>query len=467
MNNKQKKFKFIIYLILALNIITVFSECSPLYKLNPWSDLNIYLTIGRDLLNGNKLYTHLFDHKGPILYFIYTITSLISSTSYFGVYLLEVISFFVFMYYSDKVLSLFSNKNHILYISIISIVVTTCKAFSYGGGSVEELFLPIFQVTNYLCLNKITKNESFTYKECILIGIFACLSFLTKFTLSGYFLGVAICLIVYQFKINKSKVLPCILYTLIAFIVILGITSIYFVINNNFNDFIDTYFVFNLFSYRTKANFLVRVYQMSRAFLFYFKNNIILIIISTFSIIYSFIHFKKSYITLYILSTFASWYFITFIGGRFIAYYVFPISIHMIYMFLFIENHKNVNIIMILAGVISVMISTNIRDINRTKYVQYDFGEIIGDSSLLVYKGYDQGFYIVSASNPGCKYFTTINGEISDADEETIECINTNEIEYLISMDDEIELDNYQLIKEEIQEYDSRDRVYRLYKRIR
>ena len=53
--------------------MTIFLEFSPLYKLNPWSDANIYLTIGRSILYGVKAYTDLFDHIGPILYFIYTL----------------------------------------------------------------------------------------------------------------------------------------------------------------------------------------------------------------------------------------------------------------------------------------------------------------------------------------------------------------------------------------------------------
>lgn len=40
------------------------------------------------------------------------------------------------------------------------------------------------------------KNDSFTSKDCILIGLFISISFLSKFTLSGYYLGVGICLII-------------------------------------------------------------------------------------------------------------------------------------------------------------------------------------------------------------------------------------------------------------------------------
>lgn len=464
---KEKHKDILLYLGISIVIITIFSESSYLYKLNPWSDLNIYLTIGRDILSGGKLYTTLFDHKGPILYFLYTLVSLLCKHSYFGVYLLEVICLFLFLYYSHKILRLFSEKSHPLFLTCIAIIITTSYTFSYGGGSVEELFLPIFQITNYICLSKMIKHESFDYKECILIGILACSSFLTKFTLCGYFLGVAICLIIYQYKIDKSKLFSCVLYTLLSFILIFGLTCIYFVVNHNMNDFIESYFKFNLFSYMAPRTFLERIKAMlSVVLLWYSKYNLILVPISTMSLVYSLIHFRKSYTGLFILTTSICWYFVTFVGAKYIAYYILPISIYSIYLILFLEKYKYANIFMILISFVSIFNSNNIKDIARKDYVQYEFSNIIHDSSFLVYKGYDQGFYKTSNQTPGCRYFTTTNGWLPNYEEDTLSCINSNEIEYLITMDNELNLDNYKLIKEVTYEYDTKDRTYRLYQRI-
>ncbi len=461
----KTKFKLPIYLFISFVSITIFSESSFLYKINPWSDLNIYLTIGRDIVNGGKLYTNLFDHKGPILYFIYAIVTLISSNSYIGVYLLEISCLFLFMYYSDKLLNLFSNENHILFITIASIFITTCTAFSYGGGSVEELFLPIFQITNYVCLNRIVNDCSFTYKDCILIGVFACLSFLTKFTLSGYFLGVAICLIIYQYKKDKSKILSCTICTLISFIVIFLLTCIYFVINQNLTDFINSYFVFNLFNYAVPNNFITKILIMIKAFASYCKNNIILLPLSLLSIFYCLVHFKKSNISLFILSTFICWYFITFIGGKTIAYYILPIATYLVFGILLLEKYSFSKIIMCIMCLLSIITSHNIKDISRKNYAQYEFSNIINGSSFLVFEGYDQGFYMINDTTPGCKYFTTTNGWLPNYEEDTLNCINSNTIDYLISIDNELNLDNYVLVKEIVQEYESKDRVYRLYQR--
>ena len=464
----MKKYKSNLLLIfISIIVITIFSESSFLYKLNPWSDLNIYLTIGRDILSGGKLYTGLFDHKGPILYFLYTLVALLCKHSYFGVYLLEVICLFLFLYYSNKILLLFSQKNHLLFLTCVAVVIFTSKAFSYGGGSVEELFLPIFQYTNYICLNKMTKNESFAPKECILIGILACISFLTKFTLCGYFLGVAICLVIYQYKTNKSKVISCILYTLVSFTIIFGVTCLYFVISHNINDFIQTYFAFNLNNYKTPSTFSNRIKPMLSVILWYSKKSFILVPLSIISLFYSFIYFKKSYTALFILTTSICWFFVTFVGCKFIAYYILPIAIYSIYLVLFLDKYKYSHVILVALCIVSTITSSNIKDITRDSYVQYEFSDIIGDSSMLVYKGYDQGFYMTSHTTPACKYFTTTNGWLPNYEEDTLSCINENEIEYLISMDNELGLDNYELVKEVVQEYDYRDRTYRLYKRIK
>ena len=83
-----------------------------------------------------------------------------------------------------------------------------------------------------------------------------------------------------------------------------------------------------------------------------------------------------------------------------------------------------------------IFMSNNIKDLNRKDYVQYEFANIIGDSSFLVYKGYDQGFYMVAREMPGCRYFTTTNGW----------------------------LPNYELVICKIQKYDMKNKIYRLYK---
>lgn len=93
-------------------------------------------------MDGGKLYTSLFDHKGPLLYFLYTIACFISRDTFFGVYLIEIISLSIFLIYSDKILELIFNNKYEIYLSLCAIIIVASNAFNIGGGTVEELFLP-------------------------------------------------------------------------------------------------------------------------------------------------------------------------------------------------------------------------------------------------------------------------------------------------------------------------------------
>ena len=443
--------RYLIYFIVTSVFLTLFGSCSPLLKLNGYTDINVLFTIGRAIIHGKRLYTDIFDHKGPILYFIYALCSFISEKSYFGIFLIEILCISIFLYYCEKITESLFNKKYTFFHSFCCLILIVSNAFNGGGGTVEEFFLPIFQITNFICLKKITNKEAFTYKECIIIGIFACLSFLSKFTLAGYYLGLALCLVIYQYKINKNKVISCILFTLSSFLVTFVITCLYFILNNNFNDFIDTYFLFNLFNYQgLSRSFIVKLLTQFNQYIFYFKKNILFTLLSFSGLIYAIIHYKKSYITLFILSTFLIWNLFTFFNCSMrVSYYVLPIAIYMVFSGELINKIKFDKLIYSLIIFYYVLTSSNHVSQNTPEedYVQYEFAKIIGDSSFTIYREFDCGFFFATQQTPSCKYFTQVNGNIEDYESNTLNCIKDNQIEYLIYGDPELQLKDYSLIK--------------------
>ena len=106
-----------VLLITAVVTITVFSKSSFLYPLNDWVDSNCFFTMGKGILHGKVPYRDLYDHKGPVLYFIHALAAMISSDSFLGVYFIEAAACFGFLFYSYKTLQLFTdNKRNILLI---------------------------------------------------------------------------------------------------------------------------------------------------------------------------------------------------------------------------------------------------------------------------------------------------------------------------------------------------------------
>ena len=87
------------------------SKSSFLYPLNVWVDANCFFTMGKAMFNGKVLYLDLFDQKGPLLFFIYGLASLISYKTFLGVFILEVISFTIFLYYAYKLIRMYLKED--------------------------------------------------------------------------------------------------------------------------------------------------------------------------------------------------------------------------------------------------------------------------------------------------------------------------------------------------------------------
>ena len=174
-NNKLSKYELMILWISAVLTITFVSTCSPLYPFNPWDDANCFFTIGRGMVKGRILYKDLFDHKGPLLYFVYALTALISGRSFIGAWIAECIMAGVFAVYSWKTVKLFvsTSKNSVLLIPVFIAVVYTSKMFNFGGNA-EELCFPLITIALYKGLKAVVKGDGLPKKaDALICGILA------------------------------------------------------------------------------------------------------------------------------------------------------------------------------------------------------------------------------------------------------------------------------------------------------
>jgi len=103
----EQKRKVVIYsLFLSFLFLLIGTKSSPIYPINDWVDANAFFTMGKGLMNGLVPFKDLFEQKGPILYFIYGIGYLISNRTFFGIYLIEVLSFTLSLIYFYKICNL-------------------------------------------------------------------------------------------------------------------------------------------------------------------------------------------------------------------------------------------------------------------------------------------------------------------------------------------------------------------------
>ena len=168
----------------AIVFITICSQSSFFYPLNEWGDVNCYFIIGQGMTKGLVPYRDLYDHKGIVIFTLYAIANLISTKSFLGLYILEIISAYFFLFITMKITDLFCDVKK--YSMALCIIVAGCVYSTDSicqGGSAEELLLPLFSYGLYLCVKQIVNKCIPSKKEMLLFGILAGLIFYSKFTL--------------------------------------------------------------------------------------------------------------------------------------------------------------------------------------------------------------------------------------------------------------------------------------------
>ena len=147
------------------------------------------------MMIGKVPYLDLIEQKGPLLFLIYGIASIISTNSFIGVFILEVISYTIFLYYIDKIITLYIDEKYsYILLPILSLLILSSRSFTHGG-SCEEFCFPILAITLYHFLNYL-KNDNISNRNTILIGIMSGLILWTKYTLLGLNIGFCIVLLI-------------------------------------------------------------------------------------------------------------------------------------------------------------------------------------------------------------------------------------------------------------------------------
>ena len=142
----------------AAALLLLCSGTSPLYNGHDWTDANTYLTMARGLLRGTVPYRDLFDHKGPLLYFVYALGVLISPSGFFGVFLLQIVALgtTLFFLYQTALLILEDRSRAAASAAVLPVFLLTSGIYylpdnlDYGGGSAEEFCLPLFAAALWL-----------------------------------------------------------------------------------------------------------------------------------------------------------------------------------------------------------------------------------------------------------------------------------------------------------------------------
>lgn len=159
------------------------SNMSPFYYSNEWADANVYFNVGKAVFNGKTLYTEVFDHKGPLIFFIYGFGYLISNNSFFGVFLIELFLWCAMagaVYYLSR---LFLGREYSCLAGLIFPVflVELMKA----GGSAEEFILAFQCVSLYFFVKYFKEKGASGHNPYYMLahGVLCSMAFFIKLNL--------------------------------------------------------------------------------------------------------------------------------------------------------------------------------------------------------------------------------------------------------------------------------------------
>lgn len=321
------KDKNILILLSLYSFLLLFfcSKMSPLYPINEWSDVNLYYNIGKAIFNGRILYTEAFDHKGPLIFFIYGIGYAISNTSFIGMYLIEAFFWTAMICCGYLTVRLYLNKIYAFAVALIFPLLVL--SHSSEGGSAEEFILVFEVVSLLLFLNyfKNNNNSKHAPRYMFIHGVMSAATILIKINLVVFWLFPLLAILIAILKNKDYKNLIANIAAYIGGMLILFLPIfIYFVYNNALSEAWNTYIVLNgkyaqLDGFvETIENLAIKFYQRLRFDTFEY----LVILIGAF-------YFPIQYIQndtgrLAIILSFISLHIAIFISPNYVFYYSMP-----------------------------------------------------------------------------------------------------------------------------------------------
>lgn len=272
---KEDRGKIFLYcLLLATVFLTICSRSSFLYPCNNWDDANSYFSMGKFMMNGGIIYRDLYDQKGPYLYLLYGLAYLISNDTFFGVFLMEIISITAFLFAGYRTMCLFCSKKCALILLPVLAMGTLSSLSFYWGGAAEEFCIPLMAWSLYMSLRYFKEEYPKVpgWKMILLNGIFAGIIMQVKYIMLGfYFAWMAMMALMHFTPVNiKKSIRNCFVF-LGGMVLTMIPWLIYFGIHGALDDWYQCYIYNNIFLYSDlsgeKASIVSKIYDLAKILL--------------------------------------------------------------------------------------------------------------------------------------------------------------------------------------------------------
>ena len=268
----------------ALVVMLFCTRSSFLFPMNNWDDANSYFTMGKSMMHGILIYRDIFDQKGPWLYFLYGLCSLVSRTTFAGVFLMEIAFGALDLLAAYRIFRLRLGEAASLALMAPSLAVMCATRSFYWGGSAEELCLPAILWTLYLVMRQLLGEKRsglpapFSYSVIFAAGLMSGYVAGIKFTILGFFFAFMV-LVMFLSRSVKRFLISCAVFLAGMFLPFVP-WLIYFGVRGALADWYRVYIYANVFLYSTfgaadKGESLYdKVYNLSKILYWLFRVNL-------------------------------------------------------------------------------------------------------------------------------------------------------------------------------------------------
>lgn len=420
------------YYLIMLGIYTFFflffcSKMSPLYPINEWADINVYFNVGKGMLNGMTLYSEIFDHKGPLIFFIYGLGSLISGSSYLGMFILQVIAWIVAVYAVYFTARFFVKDFSAFIISLITPL--SFLAYMYNGGSAEEMVL-LFEVISLYFFVAYYKQTDISHKPYYMFvhGVLTSMTFLIKLNLMLFWFFPLLYIFIYLLskKGYKNFLQNCLAY-LAGFALVVIPTCLYLVYHGALGEAYHVYIELNR-QYASTDNYSYLITNgISKIYKAYRIEFVWFLIITIGVFLFPIIFFKGSLRRISFVLSGISLFVIIFFSLTYHFYYPLPVFAFvvpgLIYLGVFFEKYVTVSVskkLIVFSALLILLIGVNKRNffslgadsLLRNRYPdgpQFVFkDEILKEKKpTLLNLGFGEGnaLFVTTNITPDVKYF--------------------------------------------------------------
>ena len=331
--SRQSFFEFLAACGISFLLMLLLTRSSFLYPYNNWDDSNSYFSMGKSMFHGILIYRDLFDQKGPYLYFLYGLCSLVSGTTFRGVFLMEILLGAADLLLIGRILKLFCRPQTAAFLSPILLACMCASKSFYWGGCAEEICLPFLLFPLYVLLRTLqhSRRAEFSPKDVFLSGLCCGFVFCVKFTLMGFFLGFALSVILTCRSFREFARLAgwFLLGTLLPFVP----WVIYFGITGGLDDWYRVYIYTNVFLYSDfganshGASASQKIYDLAKLLYWLILDNLQYFIFVIAGLLWMLLRKGASFAgRIAPALMFALTFLFIYIGGAHLPYYAFPLT---------------------------------------------------------------------------------------------------------------------------------------------